>query len=84
MLTCAQGGGGPTFKRGDSDEVLNSIANFNITVKACGLEAVSYSERVGSVAQEEDLGDFARTICVQGLPGRRVDEGRVWRTRWIR
>jgi hypothetical protein len=43
------------FRRGTSDEVLNSIANFNIAVKACGLEAVSYSERIGTVEEEVDL-----------------------------
>ena len=43
------------FRRGTSDEVLNSIANFNIAVKACGLEAVSYSERIGTEEEDDDL-----------------------------
>ena len=43
-----------TFIRGDTDEVLNSFANFNITVKACGMEAVSYSERTGTEEEEEE------------------------------
>ena len=43
------------FRRGTSDEVLNSIANFNIAVKACDLEAVSYSERIGTEEEDDDL-----------------------------
>ena len=43
------------FTRGDANEVLNSIANFNIAVKACGLEAVSHFERIGSAEEEDDL-----------------------------
>ena len=44
------------FKRGDANEVLNSIANFNVVVlKAYGLEAVAYLESDGSENQEEDL-----------------------------
>ena len=31
----------PDFKRGDADEVLNSITNFNTVLRACGLEAVA-------------------------------------------
>ena len=75
------------FRRGTSDEqVLNSIANFNIAVKACGLEAVFYSERIGTVEEEDDLATLlGRFVSKDHLrPGHRVNEGRVWRARWIR
>ena len=44
------------FKRGDADEALNSVANFNFMLKACDLEAVVYFEKVGSADEETDLG----------------------------
>ena len=36
------------FKRGDTDEALKSIANFNFVLKACDLEDVAYMEKIGS------------------------------------
>ena len=51
-----------TFMRGDADEVLNLIANFNIAVKACGLKAISYSERIGTEEEEEE--DLATLLVV--------------------
>ena len=48
------------FKRGDADEALNSVANFNFALKACDLEAVAYFEKVGSADEEVDLGTLVR------------------------
>ena len=48
------------FKRGDADEALNSVANFNFVLKACDLEAVAYFEKVGSTDEETDLGTLVR------------------------
>jgi hypothetical protein len=48
------------FKRGDADEALNSVANFNFVLKACDLEAVAYFEKVGSADEEVDLGTLVR------------------------
>ena len=47
------------FKRGDADEPLNSITNFNFVLKACDLEDVAYFEKVGSAEEETDLGTLA-------------------------
>ena len=69
------------FRRGDADEVLNSIANFNIVLKACDLEdIVAYLETVGSAEEETDLGTlvWASALGVQGLRGRCVDASRIW------
>ena len=48
------------FKRGDADEAMNSIANFNVVLKACGLETVAYFEETGSKDEEVDLGTLVR------------------------
>ena len=48
------------FKRGDADEALNSVANFNFVLKACDLEAVAYFEKAGSTDEEVDLGTLVR------------------------
>ena len=48
------------FKRGDADEALNSVANFNFVLKACDLEAVAYFEKVGSTDEETDLSTLVR------------------------
>jgi hypothetical protein len=50
------------FKRGDADEVLNSIANFNCVLKACDLEAVAYFYKVRSVDEEMDLGTLVHRL----------------------
>ena len=52
----------PDFKRGDADEALNSIANFNVVLKACDLESVAYLEKVGSADEETDLGTLVRRL----------------------
>ena len=36
------------FKRGDAADVMNSVANFNVVLKVCGLEAVVYLESDGT------------------------------------
>ena len=50
------------FKRGDADEVLDSIANFNFVLKPCGLEAVAYFDKVGSAEEETDLGTLVQRL----------------------
>ena len=52
----------PDFKRGDADEALNSIANFNVVLKACDLESVAYLEKVGSADEETGLGTLVRRL----------------------
>ena len=48
------------FKRGDADEALNSVANFNFVLKACDLEGVAYFEKVGSTDEETDFSTLVR------------------------
>ena len=48
------------FRRGDADDALNSIANFNVVLKACDLEDVAYLEKVGSADEETNLGTLVR------------------------
>ena len=52
----------PEFKRGDADEVLNSVTNFNYVLRACGLEAVAYLDEVGSAEEEVDLGTLVQRL----------------------
>ena len=52
----------PDFKRGDADEVLNSITNFNYVLRACGLEAVAYLDKVGSAEEEMDLATLVQRL----------------------
>ena len=55
----------PEFKRGDADEVLNSIANFNTVLRACGLEAVAYMDEDGSAEDEVDLGTLVQRLVAK-------------------
>ena len=55
----------PEFKRGDADEVLNSITNFNTVLRACGLEAVAYMDEVGSAEDEVDLGTLVQRLVAK-------------------
>ena len=50
------------FRRGDADEVLNSITNFNCVLRACDLEAVAYFDMVGSAEEEVDLGTLVQRL----------------------
>ena len=50
------------FKRGDADEALNSIANFNFVPKACDLEDVAYFEKDGSAEEDTNLGTLVRRV----------------------
>ena len=52
----------PELKRGDADEVLNSTANFNTVLRACGLEAVAYLDENGSTEEEADLGTLVQRL----------------------
>ena len=54
--------GVPDFKRGNADEVLNSITNFNYVLRACNLEAVAYLDKVGSAEEEVDLGTLVQRL----------------------
>ena len=52
----------PDFKRGDADEVLNSVTNFNYVLRTCGLEAVAYLDEVGSAEEVVDLGTLVQRL----------------------
>ena len=55
----------PEFKRGDADEVLNSVTNFNTVLRACGLEAVAYMDEAGSAEDEVDLGTLVQRLVAK-------------------
>ena len=50
---------------GDADEVLNSIANFNTVLRACGLESVEYMDEDGSAEDEVDLGTLVQRLVAK-------------------
>ena len=52
----------PDFKRGDVDEVLSSVTNFNCVLRACDLEAVAYLDKVGSAEEEVELGTLVQRL----------------------
>ena len=55
----------PEFRRGNADEALNSISNFNVVLRACGLEAVAYLEKTGSAEEEVDLGTLVQRLVAK-------------------
>ena len=53
------------FSRASADDALDSLSNFNVAVKACGLEAVAYSERAGTAEEEIDLSTLLRRFVAK-------------------